>query len=463
MCIWKRSKKPTSSGTTVLTVPTIALSEFKGHSEDPSPTPIAQLPDDLIGLILDLLSSKNDLRACSLINRTWLPHVQSRLFTNFECTLHPYDFVACPTPVTCSRKTRELEGIVKRSPHIAHYFRTLQIRFNPNTSGPNASLGTFCAWDSVLFLIPRMIGVRDIQLINVHPKVLKWSSLPQRLRETFLECISRPSLCFFRIERVHQFPIDSVFESQSLISLELHNAGFSPPMSRYQALGSSPEAEGARAESSVNQPIFSSLEKLSFRGSEDGKAATQLLNCLGDSGSSAHGQAFGQLEQLSFVLHRSEDLLLISILRQSAFSLKDLTLTVDPGSIAITSEVCTIMQNLISLEILRITFNNIPDNADRFRRDMTKTLYFLSKADCPLNEIHITLQPLPSRHLNIRTEPWEDVDNAMSYWINKGTLQRVHIGFGPPQRTYLSPRPMIFFPKCLERVAASGILNPLFP
>ena len=116
------------------------------------------------------------------------------------------------------------------------------------------------------------------------------------------------------------------------------------------------------------------------------------------------------------------------------------------------------MQHLISLEGLTITFNNLP-NSDAFRGDMSKILLFLSKADCPLRKIHLILKPELYSQFRVSNEPWEDVDDAMYHWIDKGTLGQVYIGcvgFHNVGRT-----PGSFLEKSLKRVAAAGMLNTL--
>ncbi|TFK67261.1 hypothetical protein BDN72DRAFT_961117 [Pluteus cervinus] len=412
----------------------------------------SQLPDDLIDLIINNLSYKRDFLSCSLVNRSWFPHAQSRLFMAFHCSHHVTN--SCPTPSSCTNKIKKLEEIVRKSPHIAHYVRTLRIFLHlrwDETAG-SYTPGTFCTWESVSFLVPQMTSLREIQIINTqtYTRILDWSGVPQQQADVLLDCIRRPSLCLFRLEGISNFPINPLSEARSLVSLALHNAGVSLRTPQFQPSGVE-EADDSATTTPV--PSFS-LQKFFFQGADEAAGrinAARLMTCLINSGASP----FTHLRRLTFSLRRSENLFLVSVLNQSGASLKDLVLDIID---TISQEACVVMQNLTSLENLTITFNNLP-NSNAFRNDMTKILYFLSKADCPLRKIHLILKPELYSQFQINNDPWGDVDNGMSYWIDKRTLGQVYIGCVGLH--HVSQTPGMFLHKSLERVAASGILNTL--
>ncbi|TFK73429.1 hypothetical protein BDN72DRAFT_202280 [Pluteus cervinus] len=414
-------------------------SAFKRSSLAPSWTvfnpgvSIAQLPDDIIDLIVGNLSHVRDFRSCSLLDHRWLPHAQSRLFKAFLCLMH-----RAPCTIYCKAKAQSLENIIKKSPHIAHYFRTLSIELNSEPI-------QLCAAGSVSFLLPRMTNLREIRLVCFGPQVLDWSTLATSHANLFLDCFRRSALCHLSIEPIANLPALVLDEVHFLISLRLHKTSLSPM--------------AVEAKQNTSSPFHTTtsllpLEDFHFQSHSsdaEGRTASLLLQRL--AGPSV--DTFARLRRLRFYVRSQEDGFLLSVLRDSASSLRDLVLDIESP----TQGLGAAFQMLTCLESLVLTFYNITDFS-HVPKDCSRLLRSLAKAVCPLSKFHLLLIPrLHSKSfLNAQESAWNELNFAILHWVSLGTLRQVNVGsIGLIQLRIAQPSH--FLRQCLSGVDAAGILN----
>jgi hypothetical protein len=151
-----------------------------------------RLPPELIDQIIDYLYWRpEDLRACALVCKAWLPSSRFHLFYEFGCDLGYAK--AYPS-------YHRLYNIIQESPHISLYFREFICNVDQDDDDDD-----FPGRSMIEALLPRLIrSFTNLRMLEI----IGWMDIPFGIQKAILDILDYPSL--IHLETDLHFPtIDS--------------------------------------------------------------------------------------------------------------------------------------------------------------------------------------------------------------------------------------------------------------
>ncbi|KAJ8692493.1 hypothetical protein PTI98_009799 [Pleurotus ostreatus] len=129
-----------------------------------------QVPLEIVGQIIAYVGDSSSLRACSLVDRAWLPFTRELLYNQVT--------------FASSEEGRAKIEFFEQSPHLAPYVRTLSVIYRRS---PEIA--------SVMSRLPTIFPNTEDLLFMGQPRV-QWTSLPSELTESFRQLVrSKPLKC----------------------------------------------------------------------------------------------------------------------------------------------------------------------------------------------------------------------------------------------------------------------------
>jgi hypothetical protein len=193
----------------------------------------SRLPQELIYAIVDNLQSPwcefpggwradshDDLRACSLVCRSWLPLCQRRLFQSIRISSGR----CCRDRPVRSFSSARLGRLLHNSPHLAGYIREMKLS--------DRCLGCRKSWmevDETLPLVLRKLGnLQKLEFWELH-----WTTFTVDLRQSLRWVLQLPSITMLKMHGGHFGSLDElsnfISHARGLTRLALSGMGNSWP------------------------------------------------------------------------------------------------------------------------------------------------------------------------------------------------------------------------------------------
>ncbi|KAF8966436.1 hypothetical protein BDZ97DRAFT_1756578 [Flammula alnicola] len=183
------------------------------------------VPQDIIDTIIDILAQncdRNSLKACSLVNGSFLEPCQKKIFSTvtLAATGRPHRWDPQPTGDGVDIRGIRMYRLLQTSPHIAQYVRVLKMQArNP------IEYRWMTGSDETAAIIDAFIRVETFEFGSNFPMV--WPKFHPSVKSSLISIMHSPNLQNLKLDNLHELPVFLVLSFGTITTLDLRDSSCS--------------------------------------------------------------------------------------------------------------------------------------------------------------------------------------------------------------------------------------------